>query len=367
MFLAFSTLGLVMTVSTVEMISLFIALEISSYSLFIVLPLRTAGVKTHLEASMKYLFFSVVCSALSFYGLSYLYGVSGTTFLTRMAPAYQGHDLSPLAIMALMMTLAAILFKLSVFPFHFWAPDITEGASNVTAAYINTLPKLAGGAILIRIVQLVSPQSPQIVAMLAVLAVASMTYGNLLALIQKDLKRLIAYSGIAHAGYLLLGVIALDVDGYTTALFYLVGYLVMNLAIFTVITILSEKGHNLPVRSLGGLAHRSHLLAFTLGAAAFSLAGIPPLVGFAGKLFVFSAALRTGHGVVVVLAAANAAISIFYYLNLARLAYTQAGTEEIRMRTTPVRIILCGILVVLLFALGLLPGGFLELFRSVLS
>ena len=280
MFLGFSTLGLMMLVSSVELISIAISLEISSYSLYVIVPLRKSQTKIQLEASMKYLFFGAISSGIMIYGMSYLYGMTQSTFLSKIIFILPKFLDQPIGILAIILTLAGFFFKLSLFPFHFWAPDIYEGASNTTTTFIATVPKVAAAALLIRIVTMASSADPVFVTILIVLAALSMTFGNIVGLVQKDIKRLLGYSGIAHAGYLIMGILAMSKDGNAAAIYYMVVYLFMNLGVFYVVLLLARSWENITLNDLSGLARRAPLLAFTLALPAVSLPGIQPKGGF---------------------------------------------------------------------------------------
>jgi NADH-quinone oxidoreductase subunit N len=363
MFLGFSTLGLMMLVSSVELISIAISLEISSYSLYVIVPLRKGQTRLQLEASMKYLFFGAISTGIMLYGMSYLYGMTHSTFLANILFLLPKFLDQPIGILAVVLTLTGFFFKLSLFPFHFWAPDIYEGASNTTTTFIATVPKVAAAALLIRIVSMASSADPAFVTILIVLAALSMTIGNLVGLVQKDIKRLLAYSGIAHAGYVIMGILAISKDGNAAAIYYMVVYLFMNLGCFYVVLLLSKSGENISLDDLSGLAKRAPLLAFTLAVSAFSLAGIPPTGGFTGKLFLFTSAFKAGHLNIVIIGAVNTVISIFYYLNLVRMSYSREPitTEPIRLSFQEKA--LCYVLICLVLYLGIMPFGLMQLFR----
>ena len=367
MFLAFSVLGLMMLVSSVELISIVISLEVSSYSLYVIVPLRKGQSKIQWEAAVKYLFFGAISTGVMLYGMSFIYAICQSTFLkdiARMFPTFLNHQVG---VLALILTLSGFFFKLSLFPFHFWAPDIYEGASNATTTFIATIPKLAGAALLIRFTMIAPSVYTQFVNILVVLAALSMTFGNIVGLVQKDVKRLLAYSGIAHAGYLLMGILALTKDGQAAAVYYIAIYLLMNLAGLYVVVLLAGKGENIELDDLAGLSKRAPLLALTLAVAAFSLAGIPPTGGFTGKLFLFTNAFKEGHLALVIIGAANTVISIFYYLNLVRMSYSKEpgfSPEPIRLRGHQKAI--CYVLVVLILYMGILPKGLFGLFKAAL-
>jgi NADH-quinone oxidoreductase subunit N len=364
MFFGFSTLGLMMLVSSVELISIVISLEISSYSLYAIVPLRKGQTRVQIEASMKYLFFGAISTGVMVFGMSYIYGLAHSTFLSDILAAFPQFISKPIGVLALILTLSGFFFKLSLFPFHFWAPDIYEGASNNTTTFIATIPKVAATALLIRIGMLAMPvESSQIVTIMIVLAAFSMTLGNLVGLVQKDIKRLLAYSGIAHAGYLMLGILSMSTEGNASALFYITIYLFMNLACFYVIILMSKKGENVSINDLAGLSKRSPLLALLLAVAAFSLAGIPPTGGFTGKLFLLTSAFRSGHLAIVIIGAVNTVISIFFYLNLVRMSYSKEAVSIEPIKLSLSEKILCYLFIFLILYMGILPYGLLEIFK----
>jgi NADH-quinone oxidoreductase subunit N len=261
-------------------------------------------------------------------------------------------------------------YKLAVFPFHFWTPDIYQGASNETASLIASLPKVGAVAVLVRFVSLATPDNSTVALMLTVLAIASMFYGNLIALVQKDLKRLLGFSGIAHAGYAMMGFVALDAAGYTAALYYITGYVLMILACFVVICRVSRDGTNVAIGELAGLHRRSPLLALTLLVGLFALAGIPPFVGFMAKLSLLTAALARGHLVLVIVAVVNSAIAIYYYLQIIRQAVfgetdPAAATEPIVLGW-PTRA-LCVTLIAGIVILGVAPSTVIDTISGSLA
>jgi NADH-quinone oxidoreductase subunit N len=366
MFLGFSVLGLMMLSSSMELISILISLEISSYSLYIIVPLRKGLSRSQIEASMKYLFFGAVSSGIMIFGMGYLYAIAKSTFLMDIIKVLPAYISQPIGIIAIVFTLAGFFFKLSLFPFHFWSPDIYEGASNTTTSFISTVPKIAAVALFIRIVMLASPGGQQFINILIVLAAISMTFGNLVGLVQKDLKRLLAYSGIAHAGYVMLGILAMNSDGNAASIYYIAVYMFMNLACFYAVALISKNGENPVVDDLAGLSKRSPLLAFLVAASAFSLAGIPPAGGFTGKLFLLMSAFKAGHLNIVIIAAVNTVISIFYYLNLVRVSYSKeaaAGALDITLSLKEKT--LCFLFIAMILYTGLAPIGMLEVFKSM--
>jgi NADH-quinone oxidoreductase subunit N len=298
-----------------------------------------------------------------FFGLSYLYGLTGTTHLPEMVAILQPVVHSPLAIVGLVMAFCGLYYKLAVFPFHFWTPDVYQGASNETASLIASLPKVGAVAVLVRFVSLATPDNRTVALLLTFLAVASMFYGNLIALVQKDLKRLLGFSAIAHAGYALIGFVALDVAGYTAALYYIAGYVLMILACFVVICRVSRDGTNVAIAELAGLHRRSPLLALTLLVGLFALAGLPPFVGFMAKLSLLTAAWDQRHFALVIIAVINSAIAIYYYLQVIRQAVfgeaDPAAAAKPIVLTWPTKV-LCLVLIGGIVLLGVDPGAVID-------
>jgi NADH-quinone oxidoreductase subunit N len=366
MFLGFSTLGLMILVSSVELISIVVSLEISSFSLYAVVPLRKAQTRTQIEAAMKYLFFGAISTGIMLYGMGYLYGMAHSTYLPDIMVRLPQFLAQPLGVLAIILTLTAFFFKLSLFPLHFWAPDIYEGASDATTTFIATVPKIAAAALLIRLTMLASTAPAQMATVIIVLAAFSMTLGNLVGLVQKDVKRLLAYSGIAHAGYLMMGLLSFNREGNAAVVYYIAVYLFMNLALFYVVMLLSRRGENVTINDLGGLARRSPLLALTLAVAAFSLAGIPPTGGFTGKFFLFVTAFKAGYLAIVIIAAVNTVISIFYYLNLVRVSYSRESEDLRPLVLAFHEKVLCCVFNIVIIYLGLMPFGLIDLFRDAM-
>jgi len=360
--LTVSVSGLMMLVSCVDIITLVVALEVSSFPLYLMVPMRRerAGQRTQMESAIKYMMFGVAANGIMFFGMSYLFGLTGTTSLDSLLPKLAPMMHSPLAIVGLCMTLCGLYFKLAIFPFHFWTPDVYQGASNETAGLVASLPKIGGVAVLVRFISLATPSNQTVALLLAILAIGSMCYGNLIALIQKDFKRMLGFSGIAHAGYALIGFVALSEEGYSAALYYIVGYFLMVLACFVVICKVSRDGTNVSIAELAGLHRRAPLLALTLAVGVFALAGIPPFVGFMGKLTLLSAALRKGYLALVIIAVVNAAIAVYYYLGVVREAWFRDPGDLPPIRLDWPTRVLCVLLIGGILVLGVAPARVLE-------
>jgi proton-translocating NADH-quinone oxidoreductase chain N len=325
MFLALSALGLMVLSSAVELITIYLAMEMAAYSLYTLIPLRSQE-KQAAEAGIKYILFGAAATAVSLYGLSYIVAGQHTTYLSDLSAKDWSWAKHPIAVLGMTLFLAGFFYKLALFPFHFWAPDVYQGASNETATYVSTLPKLGAVVILIRLTALVNP-GLEITTILAVLSAVSMTYGNLAALAQKDVKRMLGYSTVAHAGYVLVGLVAVTKEGLAAAGFYVLVYVLMNLTCFWVVCRVAADGRNLELEDLNGLHKRAPGLAFVLAVGAFALVGFPPTAGFMGKLFLLTAAWNRGYNWLVILAAVNTAISLYYYLSMVIHAYTKDEPE----------------------------------------
>lgn len=357
MFLTLSVLGLVFLSSAVELLTIVLSLEISSFALYVIIPFRfQPGYRKQMEAGIKYVLFGALASGLSLYGISYIFGMAHTTYLDKLIQVLPGLiKTEPVVIIGLILMMGSFFYKLAMFPMHFWAPDVYEGAANETSGYIATLPKIGAVALLVRFTALAGVDISQVTGILAVLAILSMVVGNLSALVQEDLKRLLAYSSIAHAGYVMVGILCVNTLGFASAIYYIGGYLVMNLACFYVIYNVSRQGENVTFADLNGLYKNSPMLALTLVIGAFGMAGIPPTVGFFGKFFIFTAAIERSFYAIVILTVINAGISAFYYLKMVRAAFLTSEKETAPIRLDRPTYVLGLILIAAILGFGLFP------------
>jgi NADH-quinone oxidoreductase subunit N len=366
MLLFTSTLAMMLLSSAVHLVSIYISLELSSYSLYILVALRRQKA-FGLEAALKYFLIGVTASAIMLFGMALLYGATGATYisdLVRQVPLAIGR---PMAVAALVLTFCGFFFKLAVFPFHFWAPDVYQGAPNQLAAFIATVSKAAAVAILLRVVVATSQESRILIDLLVYLAVISMTVGNLAAIAQKDFKRLLAYSSIAHAGYVLIGILCMTPDGAGASLFYALSLVIMKFTCFLALILVAENGDNLDIRQLAGLHYRSPLLAMALMLALFGLAGIPPTVGFTAKLLIFTAAVHQGYLILVLIAMFNVVISLYYYLSAVKAAYLlepEPGRQTFALNLSrPVQLLTTALVAAMVIA-GIFPSQLIELARA---
>ena len=355
------TLAMMLLVSSVHILTIYVALELSSYSLYILVALRKDK-QIGLEAGLKYFLVGIFASAVMLFGVALLYSTAKATYVTEMIQVLPGMLDTPAVIIGLLLTLCGFFFKLAVFPFHFWAPDVYQGAANQATAYIATASKVAAIAILSRMVAASGDGSTYLVHVLVTLAIVSMTVGNLAAIVQKDLKRLLAYSTVAHAGYVLIGILSMNTAGYAGAIFYATALLLMKFTVFLVVIKVAEDGGNIEISHLAGLHKRSPLLAMALMVAIFSLAGIPPTIGFTGKFLVFVAALHKGYFTLTLIAMINVVISLYYYLLVIKAAYLLDPSEvQPKIQVSFPVALLTGALVLVMVVVGIFPRHLMEL------
>ena len=363
LFLSLSTIGMMMMVSATELLTLYIALELSAYPVYIAVALhRNRALRT--ESATKYMVQGMAASAVSLYGMSFLFGLLGSTYFSALGAQLDAVATQPLFWLALLLVLSGFLFKLAIFPFHFWAPDTYEAAPHEVITFIATASKISAVALLCRLAALVLPAETGLVLarpVLMWLAVLTMTLGNLAALRQKNLKRLLGYSAVAHGGYMLVGVQTMTELGLTAALFYVLGYAAMALVCFLVVCEVCRDQDEVAIEAMSGLYKRSPLLAAVLLIGLLGLIGLPPAVGFIGKWFLYSAALQQQQFALVLVAAINVAVALYYYLLVIRQAYlVEPLTDEpIRPRFPVLAAAAVGTVVVI--AMGTLPGFFWDL------
>ena len=364
-FLLFTcTLALMLLVSAVHLLSIYVSLEVSSYSLYILVSLRRNR-GFGLEAGIKYFLIGTFSSAVMLFGMAFLYSMTSTTYLDDMARVLPAMIGRPGVVIGLVFILGGFFFKLAVFPFHLWAPDAYQGAANQVAAYIATASKVAAIAVIVRVLAFAGQGSVYLVHVLAIVSVVSMTLGNLAAIVQKDFKRLLAFSTIAHSGYVLIGILVLSPEGYSAAIYYALAILVMKFTAFMVIVEVASDGRNLQIEELAGLHRRSPILALALMVSLFSLAGIPPTIGFTGKFLVFVAAIEKGYIALVIIAMINVVISLYYYLLAIRAAYLLEPAEALPpLRVSIPKKLLAGASTLAIVAAGIYPSWLIQLARS---
>lgn len=343
MLLLVSTMGMNLMATAADLIMLYLAIETTSIPMYILAGFFKTDDKST-EAGFKYLLFGAMTSALMLYGFSLLYGFTGVTGLFDLATAIQpGSENFAVILVSLLLVLVGISFKISAVPFHFWAPDVYEGAPTPVAGFLSTASKAAGFAVLMRVLMSAFPiLSDQWTIMIAIIATITMTVGNAIALAQKNIKRLLAYSSIAHAGYIMVGVVAFSELGVTSVVFYLIAYLVTNLAAFGIIVTAWRSLGSDELEAYDGLSRRSPGLALAMLVAFLSLAGMPPFGGFIAKVLVFAAAVKAEYIWLAFVGVLNSIIGLYYYLVVLKRVYLYRSEEEDQPIpiTTPYRIAL---------------------------
>jgi NADH-quinone oxidoreductase subunit N len=336
------TIGLMLLVSSEELLMIFIGLELTGLSLYVLTAFDKSDIRSA-EAGLKYFLFGSTASAFTLFGLSIIYGMTGTTTLAEIGQKLSVGSLSSLLFAGIVMTLIGFGFKIAAAPFHLWAPDAYQGAPIPSAAFIASGSKVASFVVLGKIVLIgFGPDAGSAAwhaltvgwtPVLAVLAAASIVIGNLVALVQKNVRRLLAYSAVAHAGYTLLGLVAGGHDGFSATLFYTTTYAFTLIGAFSVVATVRRETGGDDLVNFSGLASRSPLLAGCMAIFILSLAGLPPLAGFFGKFYLFSAAFGAGanHGLLwlVALALLGSLISLYYYLIVLKVIFLEPTLSEI--------------------------------------
>ena len=367
--LLLATLGMGFVVTSRNLLGAFVALELVSLSLYAMTVLNQAS-RASAEAALKYLTFGAVASGFLLFGLSYLYGVTGQLDLTQMTDLQH----SPLLVLAYLLIFVGLGFKLALAPFHLWAPDVYQNAPTPVAGWVGSGSKIAAAALLVAILQPVftSPElKTELIPALATLAVASMVVGNLGALRQTNLKRLLAYSAIANAGYLLVGVMAFTAEGNTSVIFYILVYSLASLGAFGVIAVLTDTlGRDAEISDFNGCWKTTPGLAVAFLVFLLSLAGIPPLAGFLGKFYLFFAAIgatpeaatwHDGFYWLVAFALIMSVVSLYYYLRVLKAFLVAPADDEVPVKTGWAAGITLCVLAIAVLALGLWPEPLLTL------
>ena len=355
-----ATLGMMVMISANHFLSLYLGLELLSLSLYALVALARDSARA-VEAAMKYFVLGALASGLLLYGMSMIYGATGSLEITEVAARIMdGEALPTILLFGLVFVVAGIGFKLGAVPFHMWVPDVYHGAPTAVTLLIGTAPKLAAFAFVMRMLVEALGMDSLLVEwrqMLMILAVASLALGNVVAIAQTNLKRMLAYSTISHMGFLLLGVLSGTIDGYSAAMFYVVIYVLMGLGTFGMILLLSREGFEAEeLEDFRGLNQRSPWYAFVMLLLMFSMAGIPPTMGFWAKLFVLQAVVSIGHVWLAVVAVLFSLIGAFYYLRVVRLMYFESPVDNAPIAPrADVRILMSANgLAVIVF--GLVPG-----------
>lgn len=329
-----ATIGFSMMAASADLIMIYVALETASISSYLLAGFYSGQTRSS-EAGMKYFVYGAFTTAVMLYGMSLLYGVTGQTNLYVIGDLLSGQQIDvvqPILLLSAVLITVGFAFKTSIVPYHFWTPDIYEGAPTPFTGFLSTASKAAGFAVFLRVflAGVLGPAQPSAEwwAMLVAMSIITMTLGNFVAIFQNNIKRLLAYSSIAQAGYALVGLVALTQDGSGATMFYLLMYVFTNIAAFGVIVLVSNATKSDDMKDIYGLNRRSPFLALVMLVALLSLSGIPPTAGFFGKFFIFKAAIDAGMWWLALIAILNAFVGLYYYLTVIKYMYLYNSEED---------------------------------------
>jgi len=359
----FATVGMMFLACGNDLVTLFIALETMAISFYILAGFLRRDRRSN-EGAMKYVLLGAFSSAILAYGFSLLYGIAGSTNLDTIATVLSQRSRGDLLVVLAIVTVSAgVFFKVAAVPFHQWAPDVYEGAPTSITAYVSVASKTASFALLLRLfLGIFWPVRMDWNALLIAVAVLSMTVGNLAAITQTNLKRLLAYSSISHVGYILLGLVAGNERGLQAMMFYLFTYAFFNTGAFAIVIVLRRKGViGDEMEDLNGLVQRNPGAAILMLIFLLSLAGIPPTAGFFGKLLIFWSLIETGHTTLAVLAVLYILPAVYYYFRMAAAMWSREATDPVRPRISAGQAVALTAAVLVTLAAGLYPEPFLRL------
>ena len=367
----FALCGMMMMAAATDLLVIFVALEILSLAVYVLTGIRRASA-AGAEAAFKYFLLGAFSSAFFLYGVAFAFAISGSTRLEDLSVAVSSQAAgapSTLALMAIGLLIVGFCFKVSAVPFHMWTPDAYEGAPTIVTAFMSTGVKAAAFAAFVRV--FLSPFEPlqsQWIPVLAVIAVLTMILGTVVGVVQTNVKRMLAYSAIAHAGYLLLGIIAANSTGKAAVLFYLLTYAVSNLGALGIVALLgSAHNQHDQLRDFAGLYRSRPGLAALMTIFLLSLGGFPPLAGFIGKWYIFSAAVQEGYYTLAIIGVLTSVVSVFFYLRIVVMMYMTEGSETVRPRLPATAVAGLAIATAAVFYLGVLPTRVLDLALASIS
>jgi NADH-quinone oxidoreductase subunit N len=364
--LMFSTSGMMIMASAADLIILYLGLELMALSTYILAGLVRKQPRSN-EAALKYFFLGAFSSAFLLYGISLTYGLTGTTNLREIADTLLMIQMNgdPVIYLGLILIIVAFSFKIALAPFHMWAPDVYEGAPTSVTAFMSIGPKAAGFAVMGRVLfDAFGGMHVEWASILAPIAVITMAVGSIIALAQTNIKRMLAYSSIAHAGYMLLGIIAGTPEGLTSTISYLVIYTFMNIGAFAIVIMLRREGfQGENIDDYLGLAKGHPTAAALMLVFMFSLTGIPPTAGFIGKFYVFMAAINAGYTYLAIIAVIFSVISAFFYLRIVMYMYMRDPMEEVVLTGSPSMSLALAVTTTMVLILGVFPSLLLNLVR----
>jgi len=361
------TAGMMLLAAAGDLLMIYLAFETMGILSYLLVGIKAGDARSG-EAALKYVLYGAFTSGAMLFGFSLLFGLAGSTALSAVSRQVAAAALHPrnhlLLVLAMLFFLAGLLYKTASFPFHFWCPDVYEGAPTPVTAFLSVGPKAAGFGLFIRLFYPLFATDPAAGAsaavaglnwpqLLAWVSAITMTLGNLSAIHQKNLKRLLAYSSIAHAGYLFMGICSLNSLGLRAVVFYLVVYLFMNLGAFAVVAAVAEGGGSEDIQSYRGLGAKAPFTCLAMAVFLFSLIGIPPFSGFVGKIYLFAAVISQKIYWLAVVAALNTVVSLYYYLRIVKAMFLESAADDFQPRVSPGSQILLGLLLIPTLGLGI--------------
>jgi len=365
----FATMGMMFMAGAMDLITLYISLETMAIATYILVGFLRGNQRSN-EASLKYFLLGAFSSGILLYGMSLLYGIAGSTKFDDIAEALGQRSLTdPISMIALVTISAGIFFKIAAVPFHQWTPDAYEGAPTSITAYMSVAVKAASFAMMMRIfLNSLYPLRDQWLPLLIGVSVLTMTVGNIAAMTQTNIKRLLAYSSISHAGYLLLGLIAGNPTGITAIPLYLLIYTFTNIGVWALVVALRRKNIiGEQIDDLNGLIYKQPTAAILMLIFLLSLAGMPPTAGFIGKYFLFAGLIETNHARLAVIAVLNAAVSVYFYLRIVVAMFMKESNEKTGLNLSPGIVIAMAVAVILTLWIGVFPDRFINLARDAVG
>jgi len=365
----FATSGMMLMASAGDLISLYLGLELMALSVYVLAGFMRRDSRSN-EAGIKYLLLGAFSSGIMLYGMSLLYGLAGTTNLNGILSFLKGADLgNPVLFLAMVMLMVSFGFKVAAAPFHMWVPDVYEGAPTSVTAFMSAGPKVAGFAVLLRVfLHALGPIHADTSMLFSLLAVLTMAVGNIMAISQTNIKRMLAYSSIAHAGYALVGLAAGGPDGAASVMLYVLIYAVMNMGAFGVVIMLRKAGvRGEEITDFAGLGKTNKTAAFLMLIFLFSLTGIPPMAGFMGKFYIFKSAVQAGLVWLAVAGVLFSAVSAYFYLRVIMQMYMYEPKQEFALVQSPALALALAVSVTAVIVIGIYPTAVLEFARASIT
>ena len=358
------TVGMILLASSTDMIMIFLGVEIVSICLYVLAGIRRDNTASN-EAALKYFLLGAFATGFLLYGMTLVYGSTGSTNLFKIAEFVKSDSAqsNPLLLMGIVLLVIGFGFKVAAAPFHMWAPDVYQGAPTPVTAFMAVGPKAAAFAAFFRVFSEAVPNlAPSWEILLCTIAVLSMVVGNLGAIMQTNIKRMLAFSSISHAGYLLVAIISKSSLAGSSLLFYMLSYAFTTFGAFGIIILLGRKGEeNLELENYSGLAYKHPLMALSMTVFLLSLGGLPPFAGFVAKFYIFSAAIEEGFVTLVIIAVLNSAISFYYYLKVVVFMYMKEPAGEFQISLTPMTLFVVILGLIGTIELGIFPDTIISL------